>query len=80
MATITIRYLDDALIAKLFRRARENSRSIEAEARAIIRERLTGPIENVLGHRLHGLFAEAGSVELGPPDRSAPPRAAKVTA
>lgn len=42
MATITIRNLDDRLKTRLRVRAAEHGRSMEEEARAILRKELTG--------------------------------------
>lgn len=40
MATLTIRKLDDGVYARLGERARRNNRSLEAEARELLDERL----------------------------------------
>lgn len=41
MATVTVRHLDEEVRRKLKRRAAENNRSMEAEARAILSEAVT---------------------------------------
>ena len=69
MAAITIRNLDDALKARLRMRAASRNRSMEEEARAILREALQAD-ERGLGSLIHERFMEAGGVELPPPDRS----------
>lgn len=73
MAAITIRNLDDALKARLRMRAASRNRSMEEEARAILREAL-GEEERGLGSLIHERFMEAGGLELPAPDRSEKPR------
>lgn len=43
MATLTIRNLDDEVVDLLKARAKENSRSLEAEVRLVLREAATRP-------------------------------------
>jgi plasmid stability protein len=43
MATLTVRKFDDALYARLGERARQNRRSLEAEARVILDRALAQP-------------------------------------
>jgi plasmid stability protein len=65
MASITIRNLDDAVKQRLRLRAAEHGRSMEEEARDILR-RAVGPSvtpEN-LGARIHRRFADLGGVDL----------------
>ncbi len=66
MATITIRNLDEALKARLRVRAAIHNRSMEDEARDILRNVLSAePIESPkLGGAIHGLFAPLGGLEL----------------
>ena len=73
MAAITIRNFDDALKSRLRMRAASRNRSMEEEARAILREALQEE-EHGLGSLIHERFLEAGGVELPPPDRSQPNR------
>lgn len=78
MASITIRKLDDAVKAKLRVRAAANGRSMEEEARVILREAVEEEAsETGLGTRLHELFKPFGGVELDIPPREPmrePPR------
>lgn len=78
-STLTVRNLDEAVKAKLRIQAAENGRSMEAEARAILRESLLGgaPTER-LGTWIHEQFADLGGVELDLPDRDEPARAAEL--
>ena len=73
MAAITIRNLDDSLKTKLRIRAASHDRSMEEEARSILREALQEE-EHGLGSLIHERFFEAGGVELPPPDRRQPNR------
>ena len=70
MASITIRNLDEGLKRRLRVRAAENGRSMEAEARDILRCTVgeTPPPEN-LGRAIHARFAALGGVDLEPPER-----------
>jgi plasmid stability protein len=68
MAAITIRNLDDTLKTRLRMRAASRNRSMEEEARAILREALQEE-EYGLGSLIHDRFLDAGGVELPPPDR-----------
>ena len=78
MASITIRQLDDAVKAKLRVRAATNGRSMEEEARVILREAVEEETSKKgLGTRLHELFKPFGGVELEIPPREPmrePPR------
>jgi plasmid stability protein len=71
MASITIRDLDDELKRRLRFRAAEHGRSMEEEARNILRVAL--PIESSqaknLGTAIHQLFKSFGGVELDLPPR-----------
>ena len=79
MASITIRNLDEGLKQRLRIRAAENGRSMEQEARDILRAALdeeAAPAKN-LGTALHELFRPFGGVELDIPSREPmrePPR------
>jgi antitoxin FitA len=76
MATLMIRGLDDAVKARLRVRAAHNGRSMEAEARAILRAALTGPSTRGLGSRIRQRFADLDDVPLSLPPRAEQPRAA----
>ncbi len=79
MASITVRNLEDGLKHRLRIRAAENGRSMEEEARDILRAALeedAAPARN-LGTAIHELFRPFGGVELEIPPRGpmrAPPR------
>ena len=79
MASITVRNLDEGLKRRLRIRAAENGRSMEQEARDILRAALdeeAAPVKN-LGTALHQLFRPFGGVELDIPPRQPmqdPPR------
>jgi antitoxin FitA len=77
MATLTIRGLDPVTHARLRVEAARHGRSMEAEVRAILQERLTpAPDERGLGSRIHARFEGLGDA-LEVPDRSRElPRAA----
>ena len=70
MASITIRNLDDGLKRRLRVRAAENSRSMEEEARNILRHAVgEAPPPKDLGRAIHARFAALGGVELELPQR-----------
>lgn len=71
MATLTIRNLDDDVKASLRVRAARHGRSMEEEARQLLRQVLLQPSAG-LGSRVARRFAAAGGVELPPVRRSAP--------
>ena len=77
-ASITIRNLDDAVKTKLRVRAATNGRSMEEEARIILREAVEEEAsEKGLGTKLHELFEPLGGVQLEIPPREPmrdPPR------
>ena len=79
MASITVRNLDDGLKRRLRVRAAENGRSMEQEAREILKHALEEeevPVRN-LGTALHELFRPFGGVDLEIPPRQPmrePPR------
>ena len=79
MASITVRNLDDELKRRLRVRAAENGRSMEQEAREILKHALEEeevPVRN-LGSAIRARFAPLGGVELEIPPRQPmrdPPR------
>ncbi len=71
MASITVRNLDESLKRRLRIRAAENGRSMEQEARDILRAALDEeevPARN-LGTAIHELFKPLGGVDLQIPPR-----------
>jgi plasmid stability protein len=76
MASLTIRNIEDTLKASLRIRAAEHGRSMEEEARQILRRSLVRERAAVgLGSRIASRFAAAGGVDLPVVSRS-PPRPA----
>ncbi len=74
MASITIRNLDDALKRRLRIRAAEHGRSMEEEAREILRQTVGKPAApDNLGEAIHRRFAAIGGVELDLPPREPMP-------
>jgi antitoxin FitA len=71
MATLTIRNLDEPLKRSLRMRAASRNRSMEEEARQILRAALLEPAapELDLGSRIRARFADMGGVELPIPLR-----------
>ena len=80
MATLTVRNLDDEIKARLRVRAAGNGRSMEAEARAILRSTLVGAegASRHLGSRINRRFAGLASDEIELPPRRDAPRAADL--
>ena len=79
MVSITVRNLDDELERRLRERARENGRTLEQEAREILRRALDRgkvPPEK-LGTAIHELFKPLGGVELEIPPREPMPEPPK---
>lgn len=77
MASITIRNLDDDLKAQLRIVAASHGRSMEEEARVIIRQALSRQeSRGGLGSRIHARFAAADGVDLQLPERNNKARAA----
>ncbi len=74
MASITIRNLDDTLKRSLRIRAAEHGRSMEEEAREILRQAVVrrAPPEN-LGEAIHRRFAAIGGVDPDLPPREPMP-------
>ena len=66
MATLTIRNLEDPLKARLRMRAAARNRSMEEEARQILRAALQEPSLQTqdLGSRIHARFASLGDIQL----------------
>lgn len=79
MASLTIRNLDDETKAQLRLQAARHGRSMEEEARAILRQSVSGsppqPPQEGVGSRIHAHFARLGGVELELPERTDPPEA-----
>lgn len=74
MASITIRNLDDGLKRRLRIRAAEHGRSMEEEAREILRQAIGKPTAPAnLGEAIHGRFAALGGVDLDLPQREPMP-------
>jgi plasmid stability protein len=81
MATLTIRNLDERTKAQLRVQAARHGRSMEEEARTILRTAIESTQAEVqverLGSRIHAHFAELGGVELDLPKRSSAPAPAE---
>jgi antitoxin FitA len=70
MSSITIRNLDDSLKRRLRVRAAQHGRSIEEEAREILRQAVGRPAApDNLGEAIHRRFAALGGVDLDLPPR-----------
>ncbi len=76
MANLTIRNLDDDVVERLKKRARDNERSLEAEVRTILKivaGRLTGKEARALAERISAMtpkgVKQTDSVELIREDR-----------
>lgn len=79
MATITIRNLDEQLKHRLKLRAARHGRSMESEAREILRAAINEPdAPDNLVDALRRRLDELGGVDLELPPRTAKPRAAKL--
>ena len=76
MATLTIRRLDEKTKARLRIRAAHHGRSMEEEAREILRSSLTDkqPSCENLAERIRRRFAPLGGIELELPKRESPPK------
>ncbi len=74
MASITVRKIEDELKQRLRMRAAEHGRSMEEEARSILRSALGGEAvpEKDLGTAIHELFKPFGGVELEIPRLAGP--------
>jgi plasmid stability protein len=79
MATLTISNLDDSTKAQLSLQAARHGRSMEEEARVILRQAVAGapphPATQGVGRRIHDHFARLGGLELELTDRSDQPDA-----
>ena len=72
MASITIRNLDDDIKRRLRVRAAEHGRSMEEEARDILRQAVGQPsTSRNLGQAILARFAAAGGADLPPAKRGA---------
>ena len=72
MATLTIRQLDEKTKTKLRVRAAHHGRSMEEEAREILRSALSSsPPRGNLAEAIHRRFARFGGIELELPRRDA---------
>lgn len=80
MSTLTVRNLDEGLKARLRVRAAQNGRSMEAEARAILRSTLGDGSDRRLGSSIHERFAGLSADRLELPPRSEAPRAPDLDA
>jgi len=71
MATLTIRQLDEKTKTRLRVRAAHHGRSMEKEAREILRSTLTATstVKGNLAETIHRLFAEFGGLEFELPRR-----------
>jgi plasmid stability protein len=73
MASITLRNIDESLKAHLRKSAAANNRSMEEEARQILKEHLLRhKCTQGIGSRIAKRFAEAGGIDLPDMQRSAP--------
>jgi plasmid stability protein len=79
MAAVSIRNLDERIRERLRMRAARHGRSMEAEIRAILEEAVREPADaDHLFSALLDRFGELGGVELEPPPRATPVRAADL--
>ena len=78
MASIAIRNLDDGIERRLRLRAAEHGRSMEEEARHILRRAVGhAPAPTNLGEAIHRRFAALGGVDLELPPREPMPDASR---
>ena len=81
MASLTLRNIDDALKESLRMRAAANGRSMEEEARQILRQGLLREkCTEGIGTRIARRFATVGGVDLPAPERSSPRRSPDIFA
>ena len=81
MGSLTIRNIDDSLKVSLRIRAAANSRSMEEEARQILRQSLLREKSTVgIGTRISRRFAAVGGINLPEAVRSEPRRPPEVLA
>ena len=79
MATITIRNLDDSVKQQLRVKAASHNRSMEEEARIILRNAVhTDKETGGIGSRIHRRFKEAGGINMPEPKRAHRPRKAEM--
>ena len=73
MAVMTIRNIDDAIKSRLRLRAAMHGRSMEEEARDILRSALSTEIPRPrdLGQAIHGRFGALGGIDLAETPREA---------
>lgn len=75
MGSLTLRNIDDSLKVSLRMRAAANGRSMEEEARQLLRQSLLRRKSSVgIGTRIHRRFAKTGGIDLAEPAHSAPRR------
>jgi len=75
MASLTLRNISEALKTSLRMRAAENGRSMEEEARQILKQHLLRrACSRGIGSRIVGRFAAIGGVDLPHVKRSSPRR------
>lgn len=77
MAAVSIRSLDEKVVARLRVRAAQHGRSMEAEIRAILTE-VAGAPSGELFTAMLDRFAAVGGTDLALPERSLRPRAADL--
>jgi plasmid stability protein len=75
MSVLTVRNLDDDLKTRLRVRAAQHGRSMEAEAREILRESLADQRDREVGSWIRERFKDLGLDELDIPPRTELPRA-----
>jgi plasmid stability protein len=75
MSVLTVRNLDDDLKTRLRVRAAQHGRSMEAEAREILRESLADQHGRDVGSWIHDRFDGLGLDEVELPSRTELPRA-----
>jgi len=79
MASLTLRNIDDSLKASLRMRAAENGRSMEEEARQILKQSLLQKRSSTgIGSRISKRFAAIGGVDLPDMHRPAPRRSPTI--
>jgi plasmid stability protein len=73
MASLTIRNLEESLKSRLRVRAATHGRSMEEEARVLLRAALPPEDRHAkgLGSAIHALFRPLGGVDVAPPPREA---------
>lgn len=75
MASLTLRNIDDSMKARLRMNAAENGRSMEEEARQILKQHLLRKRSTAgIASRIHRRFSAIGGVDLGDMHHSTPRR------